>query len=97
MESTSPRRNATSRKADVAWPTVGHRRVEDTAERPHLPQYKGSDHEFDANHSWNPRERVITRGIGDYLGRSEDIAVEVGEWEPHLLAPSDVAGVITWR
>ena len=31
----------------------------------------------------------------DYLGRSEDIKAEVGELEPYLLAPSDVAGIIT--
>ena len=31
----------------------------------------------------------------DYLGRSEEILVEVEELETYLLGPSDVAGVVT--
>ena len=31
---------------------------------------KESDREFDANHSWNPRERVIIRGMEDFYERS---------------------------
>ena len=44
--------------------------------------------------TWNPRERVIIRGMEDYPGRSEDIMMEVGELETYLLGPSDVAGII---
>ena len=37
------------------------------------------DLEFDAKYAWNPRERVIIREAEDYLGRSGEILVEVGE------------------
>ena len=53
-----------------------------------------SDTEFDANHAWTPRERVIIRGMEDYLTRrSEVILVEVGELDAFLLAPTDVIGI----
>ena len=56
---------------------------------------KESSRDFDANHRRNPMERVIIRGVEDYLGRSEEILVEGEEFETYLLAPSDVAGIIT--
>ena len=56
---------------------------------------KESDREFDANHSWNPRERVIIGGMGDYLERSEDILVEAEKLATCLLGPTDVAGIVT--
>ena len=69
--------------------------LEDTPRSDHtFHSVRESDRELDANHSWNPRERVIIRGMEDYLGRSEDIMVEVEELETCLLGPSDVAGII---
>ena len=35
------------------------------------------DLEFDARHTWNPRERVIIRAVGDYLAKVS--AVILGE------------------
>ena len=55
--------------------------------------FKASDREFVANHSWNPQERVIIRGMEGYFGRSEDVMVVIGEMDSNLLAPSDGAGI----
>ena len=53
------------------------------------------DLDIDANHAWNPRERVIIRRTEDYLTKkSEEILVEVGELEAHLLCPTDVTGIV---
>ena len=52
--------------------------VEDTPRSDHtFHSVRESDDELDANHSWNPTERVIIRGVEDYFGRSEDILVEL--------------------
>ena len=52
------------------------------------------DLEFDAKHAWNPRERVIIREAEDYLGRSGEILVEVGELEVYVLCPTGVTGIV---
>ena len=55
--------------------------------KPHL--------EFDANHAWNPRERVIIREMKCYLTKvSPEILVDVGELELYLLWPTDVTGIV---
>ena len=51
-----------------------------------------SGSECDANHTWNPRERVIIRGMEDYLARGQRSLVEVEEFQAHSLCPTDV-----WR
>ena len=40
------------------------------------------------------RGSVITRGMEDYLGRSQETLVEVEELETYLLRPTDVAGSV---
>ena len=54
-----------------------------------------ADLEFDANHAWNPRERVIIREMEDnFTRKSDEILVEVREWEAHLWCPTDVTGIV---
>ena len=68
-------------KNDMAWPAFGPdaRGGRNTAERQHL-RAKKSDLEFDANHVWNPRKRVIIKGMEKTLTiRSEVIQVAFGK------------------
>ena len=93
-----PQGTPLQQKSDVAWPAVGPAarggRKKLRSSRPSTVQKK-TDSKFDGNHAWNPRERVIIRVMEDYLGRSEEIPVEVEELEAYLIDPTDVAGIIT--
>ena len=73
MFGVSARRNATARKADVACLTLDPPlEVKDTPRSDQtFHSMRESDREFDANHTWNPMECVIIRGMEDYFGRSE--------------------------
>ena len=103
----APERYTAARKADVAWttpslppslpPTAPPSPLEEeaTPRSDHtFHSTRESDRELNANHSWNLRERVIIRGMEDYLGGSADTMVGVEELETYLLGPSDVAGII---
>ena len=50
-------------------PSDHHLRWRDTPRSDHtFHSIRESDRVFDANPSWNPKERVIIRGMEDYLG-----------------------------
>ena len=68
--------------------------MKDTPRSDPTVQGNQSDRDLDANHSRNPRERVIIGGMENYLGRSEDIMVEAEELETYLLGPLDVMGIV---
>ena len=70
----------------VAWPTKPPTEVDEMEVEDLKPDLK-----FDANDAWNPRERVITRVMENYLTKiSEEMLAEVGELEAYLLCPTVV-------
>ena len=89
-------RTPLSRKATwLGPPSDPSPKVEETPRNDHtFRSAKESDCEFDANHTWNPRDRVLIREMEEYLRRCSEILVDVEELEAYLLCPKDVTGTI---
>ena len=69
-----------SRKATRLGPPSGPE-VEETPRNDHtFRSVKESDCEFDANHTWNRKDRILIREMEDYLGLSQEILVDVESW-----------------
>ena len=69
QSSTAAKRNAFAAKSDVAWPPSDL--MPEVGETPRSDRTfhnaEDSDQEFGATHACNPRERVITKGVENYL------------------------------